>query len=109
MKRNLRNVILAAILSSGIVLASIGVAFAVQVQFVNDLGAFPSKDIYWYVDHNYVCTSPSGGRTCSSEMSPGSYRFDVRDEKDNILCFWEPAEVIEGQSVTLSYPNEYCK
>jgi len=86
------------------------VAGAVQVQFVNNTPAFTGEELYWYRDDYYECTAPAGGRTCSSELSEGSYNFDVRDGEDNILCSWDDLYVSSGSSDNrLVYPNRYCE
>lgn len=83
------------------------VAEAGQVQFVNNTPPFSGYDLHWYMDEYYQCMAPSGGRTCSREVSEGSHLFKVRDNPndDAYLCYWD--EYIEsGSSYTLTYPDD---
>lgn len=109
----MKTAIPSSILAAGIYLMTAFLfpvfAYAVQVQFVNNLQAFPSTNIDWYRDGYFECSSPSGGRTCSSELSEGYYDFDVRDANGNILCRWKNFYVDASDSSNrLVYPNRRC-
>ena len=109
MKKNMK-LLLGFFVFVGINFFATNAAIAVQVQFVNNTPAFTGEELYWYTDDYYECTAPSGGRTCSSELSEGSYNFDVRDSNDNILCSWDDWYVSsESSDNRLVYPNRFCE
>ena len=105
--KNFIKTTLLLLATAGINTLTVSAAGAVQVLFVNNTPAFSGYDLYWYMDEYYQCMAPSGGRTCSSEVSEGSHLFKVRDNPndDGYLCYWD--EYIEsGSSYTLTYPDD---